>query len=190
MHKKRLAFFSCLLLLAGCGFSPIYGPHDTESRAPVVEAMNNVAIENIPDRNGQVLRNHLIDRIYTNGRPSNPAHRLAVKLSSAETELGIQKDSTASRSQLNVWAAYVLKDRNGKTLFSGTAHSVVSYSKFQAQYGTVTAQRDAFARATKELGEQIVNRLSLFFAERAGERPELGYPSFLLPREDKAPEEK
>ncbi len=158
-----LAPVFCLLLI-GCGFSPVYA--DRESRQPVHAALNGIAITNIPDRQGQTLRNHLIDRMYVAGRPSSPKTKLTVSLSSTETDLGIQKDATASRRQLNMWANYALLTNDGRTLLKGAAHSVVSYSKLDAQYGTLSAERNATERALKEVGEQIVNRLSLYFAEK------------------------
>ncbi len=152
------------LLIAGCGFSPIYGDHG--SNEPVNQALNKVAIANIPERQGQMLRNHLIDRMYFSGRPISPEAELTVTLNSTESELGIQKDATATRKQLNVWANYTLLANDGKLLLNGKAHSVVSYSKLDAQYGTLAAERNAMERALKEVGEQIVNRLSLYYAEK------------------------
>ena len=151
------------LLLSACGFSPIYGSHD--NGAPVASALGNVQIANIPDRQGQQLRNHLIDRMHASGRPEHTDAKLEVALRSTEADLGIQKDATATRRELNMWADYTLRDSEGKQLVKGSAHSVVSYSKLSAQYGTVAAEQNAIDRALKEVGEQIVNRLSLYYAE-------------------------
>lgn len=151
------------LMLAACGFSPIYGNHD--SKPLVHSSLNNVAIANIPDRQGQKLRNHLIDRMYASGRPAQPEAVLSVVLSSTLADLGIQKDATTTRSQLNMWASYSLRTQDGKELLKGKAHSVVGYSKLSAQYGTLAAEENAIDRALNEVGEQIVNRLSLYYAE-------------------------
>jgi len=159
----RLFLVACFLL-SGCGFSPIYGSHDNNE--PVSKALNNVAIANIPEPRGQFLRNHLIDRMYFKGRPAQPAATLFVSLRSTETDLGIQKDATASKRQLNMWADYVLRDTHDAQLLKGTAHSVVSYSRLDAQYGTVAAERNASERVLREVGEQIVNRLSVYYAEK------------------------
>lgn len=152
--------------LAACGFSPIYGVSG-RGDIPVQTALNNVAISNINGENGQFLRNKLIDRMYTQGRPTAPQARLAVDIHSSEAGLGIKKDATASRSQLTLTATYTLSGNDGKTLVKGTARSVASYSKLDAQYGTVATQRDAYHRALIEVSEQIVNKLSLYYAEKA-----------------------
>jgi LPS-assembly lipoprotein len=153
------------VFLSACGFSPVYGPHSDS--APVTESLGQILITNIPDRQGQMLKNHLIDRLYVHGRPSSPDAKLDVSLHSTEVDLGVQKDATASRRQYNLWADYVLRSMDDHQLAKGTAHSVVSYSKLDAQYGTVMTEKNAQERATTEVGEQIVNRLSLYYAERA-----------------------
>lgn len=162
-----------LACLAACGFSPIYGNH---ANTPAVTAsLNNVFIEAIDGENGQFLRNKLMDRLYFHGRPAEPQAFLTVGLSSGEMGLGIQKDATTSRSQLNVNASYKLVGKDKKTLLSGTAHSVASYSKLTAQYGTLATQRGAHERALNEISEQIAGRLSLYYAEK--ERPSATKPS-------------
>jgi len=153
------------LLLSACGFSPIYGDHGGAT-LPVKEALNNIAIDGIDGRDGQFLRNKLIDRMYFSGRPVAPKARLAVHLHITETGLAMQKDATTTRSQIAVSASFKLVDDAGKSLLSGSAHSVASYGKLSAQYGTLATQRGAYERALNEIGEQIVGRLSVYYAEK------------------------
>lgn len=171
MHAfRRFALMGSFLALAACGFSPIYGNRGADGK-PVAQALGAVAIENIADRNGQMLRNKLIDRMHSAGRPQDPQARLSVTMSSSETGLGVQKDATTTRSQLSMIANYTLRDRDGRELYSGKAHSVASYSKLDAQYGTVASQRNAYDRVINEVGEQIVNAISLYYAEKAPQEP-------------------
>jgi len=151
-------------LLPACGFQPVYGPHD-EGTLPVAEALNDVAIDNLPDRNGQMLRNDLIDRMYGANRPDRPLYRLSVKLHSSEEDLGVLANATTTRSLLNMYGDYVLKDAKDKEILHGTAHSVASFDKQTQMYGTLAARQDAYQRTLHEVGEQIVNSLSLHFAE-------------------------
>jgi len=164
MSFLRFPAFAVCLMLTGCGFSPIYAAPQSEETGTVDQALSAVAIANIPDRNGQILRNHLIDRMYFSGRPAYTNATLEVSLRSAQTDMGVQKDATTFRRQLDLWADYVLRDKTGKQLLNGLAHSAVGYSKTDAQYGTVVAERNAYERALREVGEQIVNRLSLYYA--------------------------
>ena len=164
MNKLGCLALTGLFLLTACGFSPIYGSH--KDKGPVSEVLSTVAIDSIPDSNGQFLRNKLMDRFYFHGRPTQPQTRLTVTLRATELDFGIQKDATASRSQLNLWADYVLRDNEGKELLKRTAHSVASYNKINAQYGQVATQRNAYERTLTEVSEQITSVVSLYFAER------------------------
>jgi LPS-assembly lipoprotein len=164
--KKYLLVPVMCLLLSACGFRPIYGSRGDEGGSPVVLDLNNVAIDNISDRNGQMLRNDLIDRLYGKNRPEKPLYMLKVRIHSSEEDLGILANATATRSLLNMYGDYSLQNAKGKELLKGSAHSVASFDKLDQMYGTMAARQDANRRTIHEIGEQIVNRLSLYFSER------------------------
>jgi LPS-assembly lipoprotein len=167
---RGLALLS-VLGLVGCGFSPIYGDKGAD-RPAVAQALNNIYVENIPDEQGQSLRNKLIDRLYFKGRPKNPMANLSVTLKTRETSLGLQKDATTTRSQLTMTASYTLTSTiTQKALFSGVATSTASYSKLDAQYGTLSTQRDSYKRAMIDISEQIINGISLYYAEKEHAQP-------------------
>ena len=166
MRVFRTTALILVLAQAACGFHPVYGSRDAGDM-PVAMDLNNIAIDNIPDRDGQILRNHLIDRLYGTNRPDKPAYHLAVTLHSSEEDLGILANATSTRSLLNMTADYSLTDRAGKEILKGAARSVASFDKLDQMYGTVAANQSAHERTLREVGEQIVNRLSLYFAERS-----------------------
>ena len=148
----------CLtLLLSGCGFTPMYG--EAAHGDSAAQELNFVAIDNIPDRPGQELRNLLIDRFYVDGRPEKTIYRLQIALTSTEAELGIQSDGTSTRTQLSLTAKYTLLDNQDKMVLSGIARSLVSYSILNAQYGTLVARQDALSRGLSQVSQEITNRL-------------------------------
>lgn len=154
-----------LPLAAGCGFKPVYGSLFQAGQAgPTSELLNQVAIDPIADRSGQVLRNLLIDRFYLDGRPMNPAYRLAIRLSATEEELGIQPDATATRARLRLVANYELIDvASGQPVYRSFSRTIVSYNILEAQYSTLASEQDALERGLSELSEDIRTRLALFF---------------------------
>ena len=170
MSKNKLPstarFFLTLafcLLTTACGFHPLYEARD--DRAPVTAELNDVAIDNISDRNGQMLRNDLIDKMYSKGRPENPRYRLTVVLRSAEEGIGLLPNATTSLTELNLYADYTLKDTNGKELVRATAHSIATFNQLEKEYGTLAANQNAYRRCIDEVSEQIVSRISLYFSE-------------------------
>lgn len=167
-NAARLAALSLLLLSqTACGFHPVYGGvRASDGAASTAAGLNEVAIDNIPNREGQILRNFLIDRMYAKDRPAQPSYRLHVAIRYTEEDLGILANATATRSLVNMYGDYALTDAKGKEILKGTAHSIASYDKLTQLYGTLAAKQDVHERTLHEISEQIVNRLSLYFSER------------------------
>lgn len=170
---NRSSRLACLLLLAlmpaalgACGFKPVYGTAAHDST--VGTALANVQIDPIADRNGQVLRNNLIDRFYTDGRPASAKYRLALSLAATEEALGIQKDATATRARLRLQASYELVDiASGQVVYRTFSRSVVSFNLVDSQFAVLATRQDAYDRGLTELADDIRTRLSLFFARDA-----------------------
>jgi LPS-assembly lipoprotein len=156
---------SVLCLLTACGFHPIYATRD--SNTPVAQQLNQIAIDNIPERQGQILRNKLIDKMYGKGRPTQPLYKLSVKLRVSEEELGIQANATSTRTFVNMYGDYTLTDNQGRDVLKGTSHSVTNFNRLADQYGSLAARQSAIERTLNEISEQMVNRLSLYFSEKS-----------------------
>lgn len=153
------------LALSGCGLHPLYG-NQGSSRAVGAE-LQQVAIDLIPERNGQVLRNLLMDKFYFDGRPAKPDYRLAIQLSSTEENLGIRPDATATRSRVRINAdVQLLSAQTGEVLFRTNARSIISYDILQAQYATLVGQQDAFQRGLTQLSDDIRTRLAIHFEQQ------------------------
>ncbi|MFN3076112.1 MAG: LPS assembly lipoprotein LptE [Alphaproteobacteria bacterium] len=178
----RLVFALGLVVAeAACGFRPLYGRHGASGVA--VAQLETVAIEPVDtvanrdrsglllqntDRIGQQLRNHLYERMTPKGLPQHPRYTLEVQLSTRTDNLGIRKDASATRANLVVSAKIYLRtiDSDRKSyLFLETLRSVASYNLLDAQYATVTSQRDAEERATRQLADDITNRLATYFSQ-------------------------
>jgi LPS-assembly lipoprotein len=162
---RPLPLLLICFLVAACGFHPMYGAR--ADKPQVMAALNDVAIENIPDRHGQILRNDLIDRMYETGRPQAPKYHLTATIKGTEEGLGILENAVTTLTELTVTVTYTLTDQNGKEIVKGTAHSITSYNQIAEQYATLAAENDAYQRTLNEVANQIVNRLSLYFSEGA-----------------------
>ena len=166
-RPSRLAAVLLLALppvaLGACGFKPVYG--NAGHSQDVGAALANVQIDPIAERNGQVLRNNLIDRFYSEGRPGSPKYRLALSLAATEEALGIQKDATATRARLRLQASYELVDiASGQVVYRTFSRSVVSFNLVDSQFAVLATRQDAYDRGLTELADDIRTRLSLFFA--------------------------
>ncbi len=163
-YLKPFCLLAVCVFLTGCGFHSVYGARDDQD--PVAVELNAISIDTIPERNGQILRNALIDRIYGKNRPALPLYHLKIEIHANEEVLGLLANATATRSMLNLSVDYTLTDQAGKKILTGMAHSVASYNRLDQMYGTVAARESAYDHTLHEASEQIVNRLSLYFSEK------------------------
>ncbi len=168
MNRPRLFLALTALFLslglAGCGLRPVYGDG---ASSPAAAALNTVDISNIPDRSGQKLRNELIDRFYQDGRPADARYQLAV---SGPKEIvfgiGIAKDATSTRSQMRISTQIALTDNfnpRAGVLLHRTMTATVSYNTLGSQYTTLVTEEDARGQALRDLADQIVTQLELYF---------------------------
>lgn len=164
MSLRASLFVVIALMLAGCGFSPVYG---SKAAAPAVEAtLDQVHIDNIPDRAGQVLRNALIDRFYRNGRPGDAARytlRVAA-IQETRTNLDITKGASATRAQLRLDTQVTLIDNRGmNTVMERRLLAITSYNILQSQFTTRVAEEAARQAALDDLAGQIERHIALHF---------------------------
>jgi LPS-assembly lipoprotein len=147
-----------LTLLPGCGYQPLYG-----ANSPAAQQLPLVQINNIPDRLGQQLRNRLIDRFYSDGRPASPEYTLDVSLVPSVYKLGIALDDSATRAELNLAANYTLRNMQGAAVFTGSTTAVTNFNILRSQYATLIGEQDAYDRSVAQVSEDITRRVSLFF---------------------------
>ena len=150
--------------LTACGFRPLYGESSQQQQSAAAE-LSNVRIGNIPDREGQYLRNALIDRFYQHGYPQNPRYTLEVSpVIETRTDLDITKSADTTRSQLKLRTTIVLRDTyDNKTVLKRDLLSVTSYNTLQSQYTTRVSEENTRLNALDDLARQIELQLSLYF---------------------------
>lgn len=158
-----------VLLLAGCGFHPLYGTRAGGQSATTQFAQ--IRIQPIADRTGQQLYNKLRDRLNPRGKPANPVYLLRVTLNERQERLLVERDETASRVNLILRAEYRLSQvGTGALLDEGVSQTIISYDVqgSQYQFSTLTAEGDVRDRAAEQLSEDISTRLAIFFSSLIG----------------------
>jgi len=148
-----------VLLITACGFTPTYGTKTTSSD------LNAIKIDTIPDRNGQVVRNFLIDRFYDNGYPINARYNLSVSsISESIIEIGIDQDDEASRAQLRQKANMRLMDiETNKVVLERTIRATSGYNILAGQFTTFVTEQDARQQALRALSDNITTQLEIYF---------------------------
>jgi LPS-assembly lipoprotein len=153
------AVFALVLLLSSCGFQPLY-TRDVTAPWPHVE------IANIPDREGQYLRNLLTDRLYARSAPADARYTLqitrpGIKISS----LGIRKDATSTRGQVDISATVTLRDKaSGDTLLQRYVQASGGYNRLDNRYATFVSEESSVDLVLKELSDAVMTELDLYFS--------------------------
>lgn len=155
-----------LTALAGCGFSPLYGERSAAAAPGVNEALNQIIIRPLPDRQGQKLRQVLREQLQPRGMAQRPAYDLEVHLTSRIEEIGVRLDATSSRANYILTANFYLNE-GANRLIGDRVQAIVSYNILDEQYATVASQADAENRAIRRVGEEIKTRLAVYFHQRA-----------------------
>ena len=160
---KLHALFLSLLLLTACGFHPQYGVNKYASHG-AEEHLALVKIEGIPDREGQYLRNALIDRFYREGRPEKVAYILNVEnIRESRIDLDITKDSDTTRGQLRLSTRMKLyKATTGEQLLDRNLHAVTSYNILGSEFTNRVAEQNARENALDDLASQIELQIVLY----------------------------
>ena len=158
------------LIVAACGFQPLYGSEQGVLSGAVVENLAAVRIIGIADRLGQIVRNDLLDRLNPFGEPTAPRYSLAVQLEEAKEGLAIQIDDTVTRFNLTLTANYFLTDaQSGAVLTTGSVRATAAYNVLRSDFANVIAERDAQQRAAREISDELKTRLAVFFGGVRGD---------------------
>ena len=156
---KKLAVPALCLVLAGCGFHPMYG----RATGP---ALASIYVEPVAERDGFELRNSLIDALQTDGEEHGKAYHLKVVLNESAQGIALQNDATITRYNDTLTASYVLTDAQGKQVTSGSQTSLAAYNVSNAPYSTLAVQQDSDRRAADDLADRIRMDLGAFFSGR------------------------
>jgi LPS-assembly lipoprotein len=151
-----VGLLSIALLLASCGFTPMYA--ETAQGSPI----RRIAVSTQDDRLGYRLREQLED-VLAWDRSAAPLYRLETSVEQSRRPLGRRIDDTATRYELTVRAAWTLTPASGSGVpFAGVQTVTTTYASADQPYASIAAQQDGEDRAAAELARLI--RLDLLRA--------------------------
>jgi LPS-assembly lipoprotein len=174
MRKRVLLSAAACLLCAACGFEPMYGSGFAGSagqeHSDVQQRLALIDISNIPDKEGQFLRNALIDRFYDSGRPADPRYTLNVsKISESSYDLDITVSSDSTRAQLTLSVGISLVDNESKeAVLNRNLRASASYNIMKSEFATRVSAQNTREDALNDLARQIELQTVLYF-DRVGE---------------------
>src|SRR5690606_240502 len=98
--------------------------------------LQSVAISNIPNREGQFLRNLLMDRFYRHAKPDSPLYTLTIDpLEEYIRNLDITVTSDATRGQLQLRTRMRLVENNtGAVVLERKLSAITSYNILVSEF--------------------------------------------------------
>jgi LPS-assembly lipoprotein len=163
---RILGVLPLLLLLAACGFRPLYGGGDSTSPG-VAQDLASVAIPEPANRLDQLIRNDLLSAMRPAGTGVPDRYLLDIEAkTSQEKVIEDSSDSRRShRSTVRVTASFALRDLNGgNTVYQGRTFSNVSYDDVSQSFADLQARTNAMERGAREVALDIRTRLAAHFA--------------------------
>lgn len=161
---RGLAAAGLASLTAACGYRPLYGG-GSRSGGGVTAELAKVYVPPIPERYGQIMRNEMEHAIAAAGRSQPKLYTLAVGLDRQRVELGIRKDATATRANIQISATFALM-KGDQELLRDSMTTLASYNILDNQYSTIISEENAEERAARDLADRIIQRVAVFLADR------------------------
>lgn len=161
------------LLLAGCGFRPLYGPGGSVAGVPedIRAELAAVRVGYMPERAGVLVRRALERRFESaaGGVPVAAKYQLQVQLTYGTEILGYRRDGGISRVRYIATANWVLLDRAPvpEELGRGSHRSIDAYNVPDYQFFSAEISRDTMER---RLLDEMTDQIFLGVAAKLRER--------------------
>lgn len=166
---SRRALLLAPLSLAACGFQPLYAPGAMPNGATIAAELGAVRVAPIFERNGQLLRRYLQQRLE-DGQPGTPArYELRTGLTIATDLQGYREDGTISRVRYLASSPFTLVRlaEPQEEVLRGTARRADAYNIPELQFFAADVSREAMERRLMEgLAEDIALRVALELRRR------------------------
>ena len=149
-------------LVVACGFTPVF--HEN-SQNQTRDNLSIIEVAPISGKRGVQLRNRLEKIISPAGSEEAARYRLSVELNSSTEAVLIQLDNTVTRQNLKMSVTFNLSDiSTGTKIYASKAVSVGSYNVVDSEFATIAAEDNAAERAAREIGEEILDLLVVYFS--------------------------
>lgn len=157
--------------LAACGFRPQYAsePGGIAADGAVAEDLAAVFVSNLADRNGQLLRRGLQQKLEFFGKTA-PRFELLVNLKIENEAQGFRRDGTATRVRTVATGQWMLLtlQQPAQEVARGTEKVFDAYNIPDNQFFASDSSREAMERRLMEsLSQEIVQRLALQLQRKA-----------------------
>tara|TARA_B100000745_G_scaffold213222_1_gene141363 strand:+ start:1554 stop:2045 length:492 start_codon:yes stop_codon:yes gene_type:complete len=159
---KLFLYLIAFFMSSSCGYEPIYSKNINTNKE-----LLSISIKNIKNRSGQILRNTLLNQLNPERERVITKYRLIIEISESSTSLGYRRDRSATRTDLEVTAKYLLKNvKNDEIILKEDVKSISSFDVVESVYATLVAEKDAREKSLKIISDNIYTNLVIFFKKK------------------------
>ena len=165
---RRTLLLGAASSLAGCGFRPLYGT--IGNGGTVRPELASIYVAVMTERQGQLLRQALQRRFEGSDSGVAKRYELTGSMTVAGQAIGVQSDSSSTRTRLNAVAPWSLHQLDPKrtVLASGTARATSGININDQQYFAADLEQSSAVRGLAEtVAEEITLDIAAFFRRRA-----------------------
>jgi len=165
--RRSLWVLGAVVVLAGCGFQPVYMPTASGRPGPAERELAAIHVNLISERPGQELRQDLQQRLGSDsGVPSR--YNLSVNFAISGEGIGILSDTIATRVRLVGNATWTLTAIEGGRITSGSARVMDAFNVLDQQYFAADMDNEVLdQRLASALADRIAIELAAFFRHQA-----------------------
>lgn len=161
---RSLGVVGCLLLPA-CSYTPLYAPIDGQTLAGRVQVgaveMERYENQNVgARRTAQAMSQRLRQDLPSQGSGMDT---LTIHIREDASPLALRRTSLVEREQLTLTARVDVQDTEGKEVFKTEVGSTTAYNVETTPYATESGKVFARQTAARNLAEEILRRLNLFY---------------------------
>jgi len=147
------------LWLSACTVQPVYG--SKPDGGSVGQTLRAIAIDSVDDRVAQEVRNKLVFYFTGGGEPADPLYRMRLRVSSAQTALGISREGSAPVYSMTVTVSYtVTRVGSEDIVIRETARGTASYDRSNQNFANIRARLDAENRAAAQAADEVRIRVA------------------------------
>lgn len=155
---SRRAFLISAVTLAGCGFSPAYGP------SGAAQALRGAVTVAEPQTREDYSYARALAHAF--GPADAPRYRLAYTIETDESPVSLTRAQEIYRYHIRGSATYALvENASGATLASGQVSAFTAYAATGSTVASLSATRDAYARLMQQLADRTVSELVIAMAD-------------------------
>jgi LPS-assembly lipoprotein len=152
IKKSNFLILAFLILVSGCGFTPMYAQNS--ENAAVAAKLAAVEIKPIKTIVGQQYVVALKDVLDPSHSGAAPEYSFEATVERSTSPLAIAQNRTVSRYKVLVIVDYTLKEiATGKVLSKAVIRNEDDYDNVSSYYSTHVSENESAKRAVRELAE-------------------------------------